>query len=135
MAVDCRHVREALWRALDGEATGDALMEVGHHLESCAACRGELAGAVRLERALLERRVREPVSLATFLERRPERAAPADASAVGLEPRAARRRRPGLIAAGVVVAVVVAGAEDSVADPIGGNTDPPIVRGHVEALR
>jgi hypothetical protein len=40
-----------------------------------------------------------------------------------------------LIAAGVVVAVLVAGAEDSVADPIGGNTDPPIVRGRVEALR
>jgi hypothetical protein len=40
-----------------------------------------------------------------------------------------------LIVAGVVVAVLVAGAEDSVADPVGGNTDPPFVRGRVEVMR
>lgn len=40
-----------------------------------------------------------------------------------------------LIAAGVVVAVLVAGAEDSFAEPVGGNTEPPVVRGRVEALR
>jgi len=64
MQARCEDVREQLSAWLDGELTEEGRAQVAAHLDSCAACRRELAQFVALNAALAELPAPEPSGLA-----------------------------------------------------------------------
>jgi anti-sigma factor RsiW len=70
--MNCEHWGPLLSQYVDGELTGAERTSVEEHLESCAACREELASFRELSRMLSTRTEPDPFFVSRFRARRDE---------------------------------------------------------------